>query len=153
MTKEGCNGMGHRLQSGERFLDGQTKVELVGDGVLGDIRLDVLPDLLVGIELGRVRRQVDEFEAALGGLDVGLDGLGLMDAVAVHDQDDGLCVASNMSCCRKRSNTSALTDPSWIMNCMAPSRPMAEIIWIEVRAPVLRTMGVLPMGPQVVPQW
>jgi hypothetical protein len=44
-------------------------------------------------------------------------------------------------------------NPSWIMNCMAPSRPMAEIIWIEVRAPVLRTMGVLPTGPQVVPQW
>lgn len=36
---------------------------------------------------------------------------------------------------------------------MAPSRLMAEIIWIEVRVPVLRTMGVLPIEPQVMPQW
>lgn len=90
MTKESCNRIGLRFQSGERFFDRQSKVKLVGDGVFGDISLDVLPDLLVGVELGRVRRQVDEFEAALGGLDVGLDGLGLVDAVAVHDQDDGL---------------------------------------------------------------
>lgn len=80
--------MGHRLQSGECLLDYQAKVELVGDGVFGDVGLDMFPDLLVGVELGRVRRQVDEFEAALGGFDVGLDGL--VDAVAVHDQDDGL---------------------------------------------------------------
>lgn len=90
MTKESCNRIGLRFQSGERFFDRQSKVKLVGDRVFGDISLDVLPDLLVGVELRRVRRQVDAFEAALDGLDVGLDGLGLVDAVAIHDQDDGL---------------------------------------------------------------
>ena len=90
MTKEICNRIGPRFQSGERLFDPQAKVKLVAGGVFGDISLDVLPDLLVVVELGRVRRQVDKFMAALGRLDAGLDGLGLADVVAVHDQDDGL---------------------------------------------------------------
>jgi len=58
MTKESCNRIGVRFKSGERLYNRQSKVKLVGDGVFGDVSLDVLPDLLVGVELGRVRRQV-----------------------------------------------------------------------------------------------
>jgi hypothetical protein len=90
MSKESCNCLGHRFQSHKCFFDRQTEIELVGNGVLGDVGLDVLPDLFVGVELGRVRWQVDDFEATLGGLDVGLDGLGLVDAVTVNDENDGL---------------------------------------------------------------
>lgn len=92
MTKKRINRVNYRFESEERLLDRRSKVKLVGDGVFGDVSLNVLSNLLDGVELQGVRRQIDQFETALVGLDVGLvDGLDLMDAVAEHDQMDWPC--------------------------------------------------------------
>lgn len=115
MTKESFNGIGHRLQSRKRLLNRQAKVVLLSKRILGDVSLDVLPDLIERIELVRVRLQLYKFKKALAGLVI-------VAAVSVQDQDDGLSSS-------RRWNTAALTSPSWIMNCIASSRLMVDISW------------------------
>jgi len=78
------------MQSSESLIDNQTEIEFVADGVFGDVCLDVLPDLLVGVELRGVRRQVNQFETTVGAGHIPFDELGLVNTVTINDEDDGL---------------------------------------------------------------
>jgi hypothetical protein len=50
-------------------------------------------------------------------------------------------------------NTVALTVPSCTLNRSAPWALTAESMLSENRAPVVRTLGVRPIGAQLVPAW
>jgi len=50
-------------------------------------------------------------------------------------------------------NTAASILAVKVVKCIAPFAVTAEIMLIEWRAPVVRTMGVCPNGAQVVAAW
>src|SRR3990170_5611718 len=54
---------------------------------------------------------------------------------------------------RNSTKTAPLTLPFATMKRLRPRALTAEILFTELRCPVLRTTGVLPRTPQVVPPW
>ena len=70
MPKETANDLRAVLQSSQGVIQKDAQAELVNGLLFGDAFLDVLPYLLVRIELWRVRRQVDEFQSTVGGCNV-----------------------------------------------------------------------------------
>lgn len=62
-------------------------MEFVSGDLFGHALFDVLPDLLIGIELGGVGRQEVKFKLAVGGGDEVIDDLGLVDGAAIDHQE------------------------------------------------------------------
>lgn len=56
---------------------------------VGDAALHVRPDLLVGVQVRRVRQQIEQLQASLPGLHEILDQLGLVNRMAVKHEEDG----------------------------------------------------------------
>ncbi len=65
MAKEASNDFRQVLQSSQGFIQKNAHAELVNWLLLGNALLDVLPYLLVRIELRRVRWQEDELQFGL----------------------------------------------------------------------------------------
>ena len=78
MAKEASNNFRQVLQSSQGFIQKNAHAELVSWLLFCNALLDVLPYLLVGIELRRVRWQEDEFQFAVGGGDVILNNFGFV---------------------------------------------------------------------------
>src|SRR5437899_1202858 len=90
-------GMKERADEGRTRLDGgQVRVYATAErfiapqrGLADALTLEVIPDELVGVQLGRVARQEMQFEATGEPLDVLGDHLGDMRGVAIEDQEHG----------------------------------------------------------------
>ena len=78
MAKEASNNFRKVLQSSQGFIQKDAHAELVSWLLFCNALLDVLPYLLVGIELRRVRWQEDEFQFAVSGGDVILSNFGFV---------------------------------------------------------------------------
>ena len=63
----------------------------------GYLAFDVRPDLFIRILMGRVRRQVEQFEFAVLGLDKRLDQLRLVDRITIDDQENRLLGADQQA--------------------------------------------------------
>ena len=68
---------------------------LVLHEALRDLALHMRPDMFVGIELRRVRRQVEELEPSFQAVDVGANQLGLVNRMPVDDDEDRLVGADH----------------------------------------------------------
>ena len=78
MTKEALNDFRQVLQSSQGFIQKNAHAEFVSWLLYCNALLDVFPYLLVGIEMGRVMWQEDEFQFAVGGGDVILNNFGFV---------------------------------------------------------------------------
>ena len=89
LSKEGFHQLRKFLNSAQ-CAEGELFHLVLGlDQLPRDSALDMSPDLLVGVQMRRVRRQVEQLETALLRLDEHLDRLGLVDRVTIDDQKDG----------------------------------------------------------------
>ena len=95
MAKEASNDFRQVLQSSQGFIQKNAHAELVNWLLFCNALLDVLPYLLVGIELRRVRWQEDEFQFAVGGGDVILNNFGFVNRMTVYDQEYWLSCAEH----------------------------------------------------------
>ena len=85
--KNGFHQLGQFLDTAQRAESQSLHLVLGLTELPRDLPFDVRPDLLVGIQLRRVRRQREELELAVLGRDEVLDQLGLVDRVAIDDQN------------------------------------------------------------------
>lgn len=89
--KEHAYRLGQTLQ---RTQTGEHKLPQIGsrpqDGFPRSMMLDVVPDLLVGIEFGRVRRQKEQLQLSLLPGDVLSHRAATMNCMAIENQEYGM---------------------------------------------------------------
>ena len=92
------------VQGGDGCVDGAIESVVVGEGVVGEmVRLEIVPDNLDVVELGRVFRQPLDGEPVLARFE-GLEGeLADVDRPVVLDQHDGLDCSSWLGPYRRSS--------------------------------------------------
>ena len=76
----------------KKFHEGSCRAPEVMAGALGFLtaqaRLQIPVQILVGVGVGRVRRQVEDFDLVSAGSQPFLHGQSVMDAKVVEDQED-----------------------------------------------------------------
>ena len=88
LLKEGFHQCGQFLYAAQS-AEGQPFHFVLGLHELpGNLAFDVSPDLLVRIQLRRIRRQVKELEHAVLRLDKSLDQLRLVNRMTIDNQED-----------------------------------------------------------------
>ena len=97
---------------------------------LGDTRFDVCPGQFIGIELGRVRWQEEQFDLVAMGRNEIAHEFGLVCWMAINNQKD-FAVDTRNKPLQKSRNTAPVTLPSTVMNRKWPSALTAESILSE----------------------
>jgi hypothetical protein len=121
-------------------------------GLADALALEVIPDELVGVQLGRVARQEMQFEAPREALDVLRDDFGNMRGVAVEDQEHGALPTAHEV--RQQFDEPQGVEPlrvDLVPECSSgvDGGDRALTLW---RRPLVGTSGVWPRTPQVRPR-
>ena len=97
LAEEGFHQFGQFLDSAQRAECQPLHFVLGLHQLPGYPALDVRPNLLVGVQLRRVRRQVEQLELAVLGFDKFLDQLRLVNRVTIDNEEDRRCGANHQS--------------------------------------------------------
>ena len=118
LAKEGFHQFWQFLDSAQGAECQPLHLVLGLDALPGHLPFDVTPDLFVGVQMRRVRRQVEQFEPARLGLDKGLDELGLVNRVTIDNYAPRLAARARWTMAVRRSTYafSAVSRTSWFLS-------------------------------------